>query len=245
MKLHRFLRLLFAPISALLWPKRVTGRRNLPKPGTPFVLVVSPHLSEFESFLLSVTLWRYNTHFYAKAEYWQKHRRLGKLLTALGQIPAYRKGREMLKTIQGGVEVLVNGDVLVVYAQGTRSPKEHDANGRRIVHAYRGHDGAVTTAQRASKVLKHEVSVIPVGIRGMEKLNPSGKGLLVRPRGGLWIAIGRRHSPFGQHSKIVTFIEDHLHIPHGTAQTVTDDVVREAAALVDVHYLHETLPLPD
>ena len=131
------------------------------------------------------------------------------------------------------------------YAQGTRSPAVHDEEGRRIVEAFRGYDGAVATAQRASKVLGREIAVVPAGMNGLHRLNPSGDGLLVKPGGGISIVFGRPHGSSGEHHGVAGFVDQHLHTKRGLAQSITDRVVQDAAHSVRVPYVKERLTIPN
>lgn len=136
-------------------------------PGTGGAILAANHLSVADQLFLAALTPRHIT-FWAKAEYFRSAGRLtAGVVTALGAIPVERGGgRAALAAFDAAVPVLRAGGLVAVFPEGTRSP-----DGR----LYRGRTGVVRLAHRAG------VPIIPVGIRGTDRLRPPGARL---PRRG-------------------------------------------------------------
>jgi len=146
-----------------LFPMHVVGRENLPKEG-PFIIAAGPHRTELESVLLASNLAQYEIHFFAKASYWEKSFMHRWFMNGTGQIPINQSGgRGVEEQINSGADVLRNGGIIAIYPEGTRG-------GDGLLH--KGHTGVGRTA-----ILAGNVPIVPVGMLGMEKLNPPGGGI--------------------------------------------------------------------
>jgi len=215
------------PLVRLFFPVYVEGLENLPRRG-PYILVAGPHRTEFESLILASYLRRHPLRFFAKQEYWDKHRVLGRIMTAIGLIPLPRKAaRALLVQIDEGIEVLKGGGVLALYPEATRG--YDDA-------MHRGYSGLAYTSLRAGGV-----PIIPVGMMGMRRLNPPGKGL--RP-GRAAIVIGEPIYPLSlrsleQQGLVGKALERVLVKP------LVTKVSKEIARLSVSEYVDEVLPIPD
>jgi len=146
-----------------LFPMHVMGRENLPKEG-PFIIAAGPHRTELESILLASNLAHYEIHFFAKSSYWEKSFAHRWFMNSTGQLPISQTGgRGVTEQIQSGVDVLRGGGIVAIYPEGTRG---------KDGYLHKGHTGVARTA-----ILAGNVPIIPVGMLGMEKLNPPGGGI--------------------------------------------------------------------
>lgn len=153
-----------APLVMALWRPRVSGLENLPETG-PF-LVASNHLALVDSFAIPVVAPR-QVRFIARADLWQKKGPGGwvmrRFFTVIGTVPVERG---TLRSAQGSLDValqvLRDGDGFGIYPEGTRS---------RDGRLYKGRTGAAWLAQQSG------APVIPVGLRGTEKIFAPGRRL--------------------------------------------------------------------
>ena len=143
------------------WCPTVTGLDHLSEVGG--VILAANHLSIADQLFLGVVTPRHIT-FWAKAAYFRSPGLRGRLarqvVAAVGAIPVERGGgRAVLPAFDAAVPVLRSGGLVAVFPEGTRSP-----DGR----LYRGRTGVVRLAHRAG------VPIIPVGIRGTDRVRPPG-----------------------------------------------------------------------
>lgn len=222
-----FRRILLGPLIRLFFKIHVLGMENLPKRG-PFILAVGPHRTEFESLTLATFLGRYWLRFFAKQQYWDEHKLLGRIMTGIGLIPLPRGlGRAMLVQIEEGVKVLKDGQILVMYIEATRG--YDDA-------MHRGYPGFAYCSLRAGGA-----PVVPVGLVGMRKLNPPHKGL--HPGQGI-IVIGEPIYPMAlrlpeHHNLVEKALERALVKP------LVTKVSKEIARLSMSPYIDKELPIPE
>jgi 1-acyl-sn-glycerol-3-phosphate acyltransferase len=153
-------------IGALSWPVvklgfrfRAKGLENLPQSGG-FVLAGN-HLSNFDPWAIGFALWpRRRLRWMAKAELFKPV--LSTLLWRGGAFPVDR-GRGDLDAIRIAIRVVKQGDVLVMFPEGTRRRK-----GLRKKHQARAHSGAARIAIAAKAPL------VPAAIVGTEELSRLG-----------------------------------------------------------------------
>lgn len=219
---------LVGPLVRLFFRIKVVGMENLPRRG-PYILAIGPHRTEFESIIVATYIRRHQLHFFAKQEYWDKHKLLGKLMTAIGLIPLPRQARRaLIEQIERGVEKLKRKKVLAIYPEATRGFDEY---------MHRGYPGGMRISLRAGGI-----PIVPVGLRGMRELNPPGKGL--RPGRGE-IHIGEPIYPLLWFDNP----EKHLMAERVLEQVLTKPLVtkvsQEIAMLAGVEYLDELLDVPD
>ncbi|MEV8517251.1 lysophospholipid acyltransferase family protein [Dactylosporangium sp. NPDC051484] len=143
------------------WHPTVTGLDHLPETGG--AILAANHLSVADQLFLGILTPRHIA-FWAKAEYFRSPGLRGSLtrriVTGMGAIPVERGGgRAALSAFEAAVPVLRSGGLVAVFPEGTRSP-----DGR----LYRGRTGAVRLAHQT------DVPIIPVGIRGTDRLRPPG-----------------------------------------------------------------------
>ncbi|MEV4121574.1 lysophospholipid acyltransferase family protein [Micromonospora sp. NPDC049645] len=146
------------------WRPTVTGLGHLPESGG--AILAANHLSIADQLFLGILTPRH-VAFWAKAEYFRSPGPLGHLtrraVTGLGAIPVERGGgRAVLSAFDAAIPVLRSGGLVAIFPEGTRSP-----DGR----LYRGRTGTVRLAHQAG------VPIIPVGIRGTDRVRPPGARL--------------------------------------------------------------------
>nr|WP_296631588.1 lysophospholipid acyltransferase family protein [Rhodoluna sp.] len=135
-------------------------------PSTGAVILASNHLSFSDSIFLPLQTKR-PVVFLAKSEYFTGKGIKGALtrwfFKSTGQLPIDRSGGKASEaSLNTGLGVLAQGQVLGIYPEGTRSP-----DGR----LYRGRTGI------ARMVLEAKVPVVPVAMIDTEKVQPIGKRL--------------------------------------------------------------------
>lgn len=152
------------PLLRVLFRPWVRGIENIPATGP--VILASNHLSFSDSIFLPLQS-RRPVVFLAKSEYFTGKGIKGALtrwfFKSTGQLPIDRSGGKASEaSLNTGLSVLAQGQVLGIYPEGTRSP-----DGR----LYRGRTGI------ARMVLEAKVPVVPVAMIDTEKVQPIGKRL--------------------------------------------------------------------
>lgn len=153
----------------------IVGRRNIPVEGG--AILASNHLSFADSVFLPLMIDR-QMSFLAKSDYFTGRGVRGwatrVFFKATGQIPIDRSGGKASEaSLNTGLAVLANDDLLGIYPEGTRSP-----DGR----LYRGRTGIARMA------LEARVPVIPVVMVDTDTIMPIGKRM---PRiGRVGVVIG-------------------------------------------------------
>ena len=143
------------PLVCFLFRLRSKGLEHLPASGG-FVLAAN-HTSNFDPWPLGIPLFpRRWLRFMAKSElYWWP---LGRLLDAGGAFPVQRGGGDV-EAIEKAVELVRDGEVVVMFPEGTRQRK-----GLRKKWEARPHTGAARIAYEAGAPL------VPAAIKGTERL---------------------------------------------------------------------------
>ncbi|GAB77095.1 1-acyl-sn-glycerol-3-phosphate acyltransferase [Austwickia chelonae] len=149
------------PVLRAVLRAQVDGQENVPTTGP--VIIAANHLSFFDSIILPITSPRPIT-FLAKAEYFTGTGLSGAwnrfFFTAVGAIPVDREeARAAQKSLDLALGVLADQRVFGIYPEGTRS---------RDGRLYRGHSGI------GHLVLESGAPVVPVGLRGTERIQPVG-----------------------------------------------------------------------
>lgn len=161
--IYRLARLVMVMTFRLIWRPEVVGLDNVPARGP--VIIASNHLSFSDSIVVPMLVRRRVT-FLAKSEYFTGKGLRGRLMagffTAIGAVPIRRTGRrdDSLDALTTAQEVLDAGQAFALYPEGTRS---------RDGRLYRGRTGVAWLALAAG------APVVPVALRGTEKLQPIGK----------------------------------------------------------------------
>ena len=152
------------PLAKAIWRPTVTGLDNVPATGG--VILASNHLSFADSAVIPIVVPR-KVVFLAKSDYFTGSGLKGAAMRAwfegLGMLPVDRDDtRAALDSLDTALGVLREGGAFGIYPEGTRS---------RDGRLYRGRTGVAHLALTAG------VPVVPVGLRGTEKLQPIGSNL--------------------------------------------------------------------
>ena len=162
--LYRLLHAIIPPLLRLIWRPRVTGTEHVPRTGG--VILASNHLSFVDSVVIPSTSPR-PVRFLAKSDYFTGTGLKGALSRAwfqgIGMLPVDRDDPQAaLASLDTALEVLRRGEAFGIYPEGTRS---------RDGRLYRGRTGVAHLALTAG------VPVVPVGLKGTERLQPVGSNL--------------------------------------------------------------------
>lgn len=162
--LYQALHSTIRPLAKVVWRPKVRGLDNVPPTGG--VLLASNHLSFVDSVVIPVLVPR-KVVFLAKSDYFTGTGVKGALSKAwfegLGMLPVDRDdSKSALASLDVALEVLGRGEAFGIYPEGTRS---------RDGRLYRGRTGVAHLALTAG------VPVVPVGLKGTEKLQPVGARL--------------------------------------------------------------------
>jgi 1-acyl-sn-glycerol-3-phosphate acyltransferase len=137
-------------VSSLALRRKVIGKKNMPQHSA--CIVVANHVNLVDSPLIGISLGR-KVHFMAKEDLFHS-RVIGWLADKFGAFPVAR-GKINRRAGRTAVELLSNGQVLIIYPEGQRS-----LDGK-LGPAY---SGAALLATRGC------VPIVPVGIIGTGKL---------------------------------------------------------------------------
>jgi 1-acyl-sn-glycerol-3-phosphate acyltransferase len=143
------------PVLSGLFRLRAVGQKHLPE-SQGFVLAAN-HLSNLDPWALGLPLFPQRwLRFMAKSElYWWP---LGALLRVGGAFPV-RRGEGDLEAIETAIRLCREGQIVVMFPEGTRSKK-----GLAKKHRPRPHTGAARIALAAT------VPLVPAAIKGTERL---------------------------------------------------------------------------
>jgi 1-acyl-sn-glycerol-3-phosphate acyltransferase len=143
----------------LVFRLRASGKENIPREGG-FVLSAN-HLSNLDPWALGLPLFpRRQLRFMAKAELYRFP--LGPIVKAAGAFRV-RRGEGDAEAIATAVQLAREGEVVVIFPEGTRRTK-----GLVKKRQARPHTGAVRVA------LEAEVPLVPAAIRGTDRLSRLG-----------------------------------------------------------------------
>ena len=143
------------PVVKVGFRLRSRGIENLPDGG--FVLAAN-HTSNFDPWPLGIPLFPHRQlRFMAKSELFNPI--LKPILVGGGAFPV-RRGQADLEAIGRAVELLRDGEVVVMFPEGTRRKK-----GLRKKHEARAHTGAARIALTAG------VPLVPAAIKGTDRLS--------------------------------------------------------------------------
>ena len=182
---------------------RVIGLANVPKTGP--LIIAANHQSNFDPSLLSVSIPR-KVNFLAKSSVFIGGV-VNYLLKAYGAHPVNRNSID-LKAYRWATQLLKQGNVIVIFPEGTRNPKSMN-------HPKKG---------AAKLAMATNAKIIPVGITGTENL-----GTLLRvfnPTGKLTVNIGTAIDP-NNYPEL---------IQNNDSEAFLDIVMKEIAKLVPSEY---------
>lgn len=205
--LLRALHAVVPPVLRVVWRPRVTGLDNVPLEGP--VILASNHLSFVDSVVIPVVAPR-PVVFLAKSDYFTGTGVKGSLTRAwfegIGMLPVDREDtRAAIASLDTALRVLAEGQAFGIYPEGTRS---------RDGRLYRGRTGVAHLA------LTSGAPVVPVGLRGTQRLQPVGSRV---PR------VVRVDIAFGEP---IHFAGRYDGVPLGRARRqVTDEIMAAIGAL--------------
>jgi 1-acyl-sn-glycerol-3-phosphate acyltransferase len=181
---YRLLRLVLSLVAYVLLRPQVTGLHNVPRRGP--VILASNHLSFIDSVIIPLVVPRQVT-FIAKAEYFTGKGIKGRIsrwfFTTMGHVPVDREDpRAGQRSLEDALVVLRRGGAFGIYPEGTRS---------RDGKLHQGHTGVAWLA------LAGQAPVVPVALRGPDKVQPVGKRL-PRPYRGVQVHFGAPIDPSRQ-----------------------------------------------
>ena len=146
------------PVVKVGFRLRACGTEHLPEGG--FVLAAN-HTSNFDPWPLALPLFpRRHLRFMAKSELFNPI--LKPILLGGGAFPV-RRGEADLEAVRRAVELVQDGEIVVMFPEGTRRRK-----GLRKKHEARAHTGAARIALNAGAPL------VPAAIKGTDKLSRLG-----------------------------------------------------------------------
>ncbi|WP_051852904.1 lysophospholipid acyltransferase family protein [Streptomyces aureocirculatus] len=150
------------PLLRWLFRPRIEGLENVPRGGA--AIIAGNHQSFCDQFLLGVTL-RRRISFLAKMEYFTGKGLRGRLSAAffrgIGAIPVDRSGNGAGQAaVESGLGVLLDGGLLGIFPEGTRS---HDGR------LYKGRVGVAAMALRSG------APVVPCAVIGTFEAQPAGR----------------------------------------------------------------------
>src|SRR4051794_21146769 len=152
------------PLAKAVWRPTVTGLENVPATGP--VILASNHVSFADSLVIPIVVPR-KVVFLTKSDYFTGSGVKGTAsrlwFEVLGMLPVDRDdSKAAIASLDTALEVLGRGEAFGIYPEGTRS---------RDGRLYRGRTGVAHLALTAG------VPVVPVGLRGTERLQPVGSRL--------------------------------------------------------------------
>ena len=204
---------LLGPLLRVIFRPWVRGAQNIPATGA--AILASNHLSFSDSIFLPLQLRRPVT-FLAKSDYFTGKGIKGALVRwffkSTGQLSIDRSGGKASEaSLNTGLGVLEQGNLLGIYPEGTRSP-----DGR----LYRGRTGI------ARMVLEAKVPVIPVAMIDTEKVQAIGQKLPRIRRVGIVIGAPLDFSRF-----------DGMEGDRVVLRAVTDEIMYELQRLSGQEYV--------
>lgn len=146
---YRNVRRLAWLIGHIIYRFEVTGRENIPKEGA--FLLCSNHIHIFDAIALAIFMKR-EPKFMAKKELFQKQL-FNWFLRNFGAFPVDRQASADLQAYRTTMDILKNGDGLIIFSQGTRMKAFENAKSGVAVFA-----------------LKSGAPIVPAGIRASYKL---------------------------------------------------------------------------
>ena len=114
--LYSVLKFLFGRLYLFIFRIKIEGSENVPETGG--AIIASTHISNFDPVTLGFCLKR-KLKFMAKEELF-RFKPLGAFISALGAFPVKRGSRDKA-AIENAAEVLNDGNLLVIFPEGTRS----------------------------------------------------------------------------------------------------------------------------
>jgi len=199
------------PVLRLMYRPEVIGLENVPAEGG--AILAPNHQSFLDDFLLPLVIRKRKVRMLAKADYFEKWYSAW-FFKAAGCIPVRREGGSAgAKALEAGIEALKQGELVGIFAEGTRSP-----DGR----LYRGKTGVARMA------LEARVPIIPVAIGGTFEAWPYNRKL---PRTGQVTITFGAPLDFSRHYDTPT--------DRFVLRSITDEVMYEIMLLSGQEYVDD------
>ncbi|HEY2043167.1 MAG TPA: lysophospholipid acyltransferase family protein [Jatrophihabitans sp.] len=114
----RFCVMLVYPLTSLLFKRRWSGMAKIPVRG-PAIIAIN-HISYADPFVAARFIWDSgrNPRYLAKASLFSAPV-TGRIVTGAGQIPVHRGTADANQALQGAVEALQRGEMVLIYPEGT------------------------------------------------------------------------------------------------------------------------------
>ncbi len=174
-----FIAFVLRPIFKICFRYRVKGVENLEKLGDEPVVFVGNHVSFADPCITYCALYSYGhpTRIIGRSSLYRPV--VGGLIARAGAIPIDPDSADRT-AIKRAAACLKNGENMLIYPEGTRM--------NRPDKEYHPHAGAVLIANMG------KVRIMPIGIKGPEKIMPYGKAKIIRfPR--IYLNIGEPVDP--------------------------------------------------
>lgn len=207
------------PLIRVLFNHEVTGAENIPATGG--AIIASNHLAFLDSVFLPVASER-PVYFLAKSDYFTGTGIKGALMrwffNAVGQLPLDRSGGAKSKaSLDAGLQKLVDGGILGIYPEGTRSP-----DGR----IYRAKIGVARLALQA------RVPVVPVGQIGNDQVQEPGSNAVKLRQAGNKITV---RTVFGEPLDFSEYWDRAN--DHAVQRIVADKIIARIAEITGQEYV--------
>jgi len=158
-KLYPLARAIVRPAMRAMWRINVTGLHHVPAEGP--AIFCPNHISFIDSLVLPCVLPR-RISYVGKSEYMDSWK-TKYIFPAVGMIPIDRGGGSASqRALDTAARILERGELFGIYPEGTRS---------RDLKLHKGRTGAARLALRTG------APIIPVGLRGTERMQPAGAPL--------------------------------------------------------------------
>jgi 1-acyl-sn-glycerol-3-phosphate acyltransferase len=186
---YYFLRFLISLIASLFLRRQVSGKGNMPQ--HTGCIIVANHVNLLDSPILGVSLGR-RVYFMAKEDLFHS-RIIGWMAKQFGAF-SVAKGRLNRRAGRTALQLLANGQALIIYPEGKRS------DDGKLGQAYSG---------AALLAVKSGTPIVPVGISGTRQLIGK-KWFLKRPK--ITLNIGQPFTLSASHDKLSQ--EETAHLTH-------------------------------
>lgn len=153
------------PVLKLLFRYKVSGKENIPRPGDEPVVFACNHVSFADPCMLWCVLYSYcgGSRFLARSSLFRPL--IGGVIARAGAIPIDPDSADTT-AIKRAKNALRRGEHLLIFPEGTRM--------NRPDKVYHPHAGVVLIARMG------KAKIVPVGVKGTEKIMPYGKPKFLR-----------------------------------------------------------------
>lgn len=142
---------------AIMFKVEIVGRENVPKEGN--AIICANHYSNYDPFAAAIYLDRL-PRYIGKSELFE-NKILAWLLKEVRVFPIDRKAAMDMKAVKTGLKVLKDGEILGIFAEGTRVKEgEHvDAKGGVALFAMKGNANVIPCAISGKYKFRNKITV--------------------------------------------------------------------------------------